>query len=416
MRIYYYCLVLLCLSACGKKSQTKQSLEQKPTKTFYKIDLSHDFTGSNDSLLLSDIVENVEYVKLETSDDCLIEGGSGSIYSITKDNIYAMNRFKTPFCFERKTGKYINTIGSIGQGPKDILCPIHIFGKDSLVYIQELYTKEVKIYAKNGRYIKSIRPARKGGSAMSFAIIDHQYIIQHPRQIVIPHNQKQKEAIWNNYFSVLVSDLKGNEIYTQKHVLEVNEMLVGDDEPIKWYYDNLLNFYNYIDDTIYAVTGDSIIPRYYLNMGKNKWPVSTAKMTKEYTKYIRLQSVRETKDFLYLYWAQNKKAYLACFNKHDETLKVQEQNPISGFFTMFTIHGLPNDIDGYDYSIDFKNLVDEESSILIEVNCDNIDEIKKELAIEKNIKFPEKRLELLRLLEEMKEEDNPILAIYKLKR
>ena len=139
-------------------------------------------------------------------------------------------------------------------------------------------------------------------------------------------------------------------------------------------------------------------------------------MTKEYTKYIRLQSVRETKDFLYLYWAQNKKAYLACFNKHDETLKVQEQNPISGFFTMFTIHGLPNDIDGYDYSIDFKNLVDEESSILIEVNCDNIDEIKKELAIEKNIKFPEKRLELLRLLEEMKEEDNPILAIYKLKR
>ena len=58
MRIYYYCLVLLCLSACGKKSQTKQSLEQKPTKTFYKIDLSHDFTGSNDSLLLSDIVEN----------------------------------------------------------------------------------------------------------------------------------------------------------------------------------------------------------------------------------------------------------------------------------------------------------------------------------------------------------------------
>ena len=63
MRIYYYCLVLLCLSACGKKSQTKQSLEQKPTKTFYKIDLSHDFTGSNDSLLLSDIVENASVVE-----------------------------------------------------------------------------------------------------------------------------------------------------------------------------------------------------------------------------------------------------------------------------------------------------------------------------------------------------------------
>ena len=44
----------------------------------------------------------------------------------------------------------------------------------------------------------------------------------------------------------------------------------------------------------------------------------------------------------------------------------------------------------------------------------SLDQIKRNVA-EAKVKFPEKQAELLKLLDEMGEDDNPIIAFYKLK-
>ena len=44
-----------------------------------------------------------------------------------------------------------------------------------------------------------------------------------------------------------------------------------------------------------------------------------------------------------------------------------------------------------------------------------VDEIKKIVTESTNVKFPEKRQQLLELIDSMGPDDNPILAIYKLK-
>ena len=49
------------------------------------------------------------------------------------------------------------------------------------------------------------------------------------------------------------------------------------------------------------------------------------------------------------------------------------------------------------------------------VTPDNADEIKKIVTESTNVKFPEKRQQLLELIDSMGPDDNPILAIYKLK-
>ncbi|MDD6908324.1 MAG: 6-bladed beta-propeller, partial [Bacteroidaceae bacterium] len=45
---------------------------------------------------------------------------------------------------------------------------------------------------------------------------------------------------------------------------------------------------------------------------------------------------------------------------------------------------------------------------------DNLDQVRRNVT-EAKVKFPEKQAELLKLLDEMGEDDNPIIAFYKLK-
>ena len=93
-KIIYLSIVLSLLSSCSNKQAHKQSQEEnvQQEKSFYTIDLSKDFSGSdNQTLLLSDIVEDVEYVKLETTDDCLL-AGTARVF-ITNDDIYTLNNY-----------------------------------------------------------------------------------------------------------------------------------------------------------------------------------------------------------------------------------------------------------------------------------------------------------------------------------
>lgn len=76
--------------------------------------------------------------------------------------------------------------------------------------------------------------------------------------------------------------------------------------------------------------------------------------------------------------------------------------------------GLINDIDGCSYSKPFLSYIDDRD-IVIYITPDNADEIKKIVTESTNVKFPEKRQQLLELIDSMGPDDNPILAIYKLK-
>ena len=60
--------------------------------------------------------------------------------------------------------------------------------------------------------------------------------------------------------------------------------------------------------------------------------------------------------------------------------------------------------------------MDEQSSIVVMISATGKEDNIKVLKESQEVKFPEKRQQLLKLLEEMGEEDNQILAIYKLKK
>ena len=417
----YLNIVLSLLTSCSSKQKPQQVQDENKQleKSFYTIDLSKDFSGSdNETLLLSDIVEDVEYVKLETTDDCLVTSNSFTSIFATDEDIYVLNKTYTNeklFRFDRKTGKFISQIGSIGQGPKEMINPRFVFAKDSLVYVPSNISNKIYVYTNENQFVRSVpfckdRSSFEDGLGETISVIDHQYIVRHPGQLQASFN-------CNQYIAVDVIDMNSNRLFAMRDTSDVyGIMLKLDWDPVRWYYKGNINFYNEPDRTVYAVTKDSIIPRYHFNLGDNKLPITTERMTKEFLKYIKFRSFRETEDYLYLYWSQNQKGYFARFNKKTETLDVQEQEKFGGIFWFIGVPGLKNDIDGCSRDMDFIRLMDEQSSIMVMISSTEKEDYIKVLKESQEVKFPEKRQQLLKLLEEMGEEDNQILAIYKLKK
>ncbi len=417
--IFGVLILFLLFFSCSNKQATKQSQEEnvQPEKSFYTIDLSKDFSGSeNQTLLLSDIVEDVEYVKLETTDDCLVVENSYARIFATDEDLYILNKYKDYklFRFDRKTGKFISRIGSIGQGPKEMINPCFVFAKDSLVYVTSTSTDKVYVYTNENQFVRSV-PFCKDSSSFedgvgeTISVIDHQYIVRHPGQL-------QSQLNYNQYMAAEVIDMNSNRLFAMRDTSDMyGIMLTLDWDPVRWYYKGNINLYNEPDRTVYVVTKDSIIPRYHFNLGDNKWPVKSEKMTMEYVKQIKFKSFRETEDYLYLYWNQREKGYFARFNKKTEKLDVQEQEKLWGRTWILKVPGLKNDIDGCNLNVDFIRLMDEKSSIMVMISSTEKEDYIKVLNESQDVKFPEKRQQLVKLLEEMGEEDNQIRAIYKLK-
>ena len=284
-------IILVLFSSCSGKQTTQQVQEENKSqeRSFYTIDLSKDFSGSdNETLLLSDIVEDVEYVKLETTDDCLVTNNSFTSIFATDEDIYVLNKNYTNeklFRFDRKTGKFISQIGSIGQGPKEMINPRFVFAKDSLVYVPSNISNKIYVYTNENQFVRSVpfckdRSSFEDGTGETISVIDHQYIVRHPGQL-------QSKLNYNQYIATDVIDMNSNRLFAMRDTSDVyGIMLKLDWDPVRWYYKGNINFYNEPDRTVYAVTKDSIIPRYHFNLGDNKLPITTERMTTFVRRFI----------------------------------------------------------------------------------------------------------------------------------
>ena len=105
--------------------------------------------------------------------------------------------------------------------------------------------------------------------------------------------------------------------------------------------------------------------------------------------------------------------WFSRYDKKTEKIDSWEQTPLKGIGWMaIESPGITNDIDG---SQPFDGIrYTGENSFYFAITPDNLDQVRRNVA-EAKVKFPEKQAELLKLLDEMGEDDNPIIAFYKLK-
>lgn len=404
-------LVLFFLAACGSKSSSPDMVDDNALpveETFKDIDLANNLKDCGKPLLLSDIVKDVEYVKLETQDNILV----GDIKQLkrTEKFVFIYSRNQRHVMMFDTSGKFIRKIGHVGQGPGEI-ANIHCFTvSDSLVFIYPFSRNgSLTVYdMRDNSFVKEF--SLKWPVFFSWTIdVMGDCLVYYPGTVYLPDNSK-------TFISACVANGKGETLMEQIPYLpaggDKSEMNLSSDA--SWIYQGRSNVYSQINDTIYGITCDSIYPRYHLSLGKYGLPLGRYDVKDLGLKdFIMMQSVCENKECLLFKFSYNKKMWFSRYDKKTEKIDSWEQTPLKGIGWMaIESPGITNDIDG-SQSFDGIRYTGE-NSFYFAITPDNLDQVRRNVA-EAKVKFPEKQAELLKLLDEMGEDDNPIIAFYKLK-
>ena len=301
--------ILLLTTAC---SNTPKSDSDHST-----IDIE---SGMNHlvEIKISDIAKEIRYVPLETKDSSLV-GNKPSI-RLLSDKILVTTS-KQAMLFDKSTGKYICSVGHIGEDPEGYSNTTCFIGNDQLLYFFRQPNQLVK-YDLNGRFIDKITLLDAKGTANSptqfgYYDISDNCIIGHNSNLmgddpnslifydqsgvrkdsllnqIVPLPRKSMDEI--NSFQVR----QGKEKYGNiKGVIMVkykdNTQAVSfPSAPVLWKSGKETRFKELFVDTIYTVRKNRLEPYLSFKTGKWHWPIEERNLTEKNEERIFISYVVE---------------------------------------------------------------------------------------------------------------------------
>lgn len=265
--LFFEIIGITLLFACNNESY-------KPlAETTVNADLSE-----KENILFSEIFDSVGYVKLETTDDALIE--SIRVLKYAHNRLYILDEnLKTLFAFDANTGAYLWKIQNIGQGPGEYTQ--HPMDFDIDVKNNRLYlfcrVDKIQEYDLSGNFIRDYDLRLHG---YSFAYRNGEMYIycgNSPQRS--DYNQQKipntKDTQWEN-FRLLIYNKK-EDLLRKELPFESNPQLGG----VQTYrlnkafysYDDEIRFFSPYSNCIYALNGEENIPvAYRIDFGKFDFP------------------------------------------------------------------------------------------------------------------------------------------------
>ena len=145
---YILLTTLLCLFSCVA--------DRKPGNAF-----APDLLGeAAEEIRYSQFVDSLEYIPLETTDECLI--GKITDIALTDDRIFVLDELQQTVWVFTSDGRYINRIGKRGEGPGEYLRITQLEYDKTKNQLIVLSSSKLFFYdATNGEYIKTIELDRK---------------------------------------------------------------------------------------------------------------------------------------------------------------------------------------------------------------------------------------------------------------
>ncbi len=148
-----------------------------------------------DKTLMSAIFEVSNVISLETSDSCLL----GEIEKIIKrDGVIYVKSRNMPLTLFDEEGKFMHTVGKIGEGPEDYSMLVDFDIKDGKIYVQTI--KKIQVYDPNGKWIETI-PVELNVSGMR--LVDDKILLfalgdEHVIHLLDETGQKVKSLLERN--------------------------------------------------------------------------------------------------------------------------------------------------------------------------------------------------------------------------
>lgn len=362
------------------------------------------------SLNLSEIVDDIEYIPLETKKDCLI--GKIDAIRVVKDQVFLIsNRQVYKF---NKSGKFICKIGSGGKGPGEFIKPIdiQIDEKGNSIFVLDQAINKIHEYTTDGVWRKTMMIPIKGHP---WQILCFENSILIFNQVLPPITtqlykiNKQGEVVHKYPF---MSELKGSSQFT--NALDYASFMKGN------------AFFDYTsawNDTIYRVyKDDHPEPIFLVYYGKFKYPLTGQRepanqpMKKEYV-YQYWRAI--TNHYLFFYYGYNWDDRIAVFDRFNGKPVFNgsidnKENP--RYFDDLT-RGIRNDIDGGRNISSISQFKFGNGNQLVKASdaLDLVESINTKKEGELNPKYSQKRKAFLEMAKKLKEDDNPVIQIFHLK-
>ncbi len=323
-------LFLLCIQSSFSQDYTKPNL--------IVLDLEKALSRQEE-VPLSKFVERINYVPLETNPQSIV--ARNPLVEVT-DEYIIVRTYSTPkqiLLFDRKSGRFIKEIGKAGRGPDEYSRFSFIpYDPDKKVIYAVNSLRQLLVYDAVGNGVEIIKPPDYAGSGgivqlnkqeMSFDII-------------------MDDTIFVGYFiNILGTEKNLLALFTKDEVLKVfpnyqalNTMshgvggLMNDNHTI-YKYDNKFYYLEVFSDTLFQLTKNSLIPRYYFKMGKYNvtWQTNATMDHLLGMNYFYMLSIDENTKYLFIGILFRGTRYLGYVDKINNVVTFCKLNSagVSGF-------------------------------------------------------------------------------------
>jgi hypothetical protein len=264
-RNYFITVVLFSLLFSCKDGEKSASIDRTQMESII-IDVE-----KGKFLPLDSIVENVGFVKLETTDDCLIGSISQLLFTDSLIIIVDKDISKSIFVFNMD-GKLKNKVANIGNGPGEYVEASYVClipDKEQIVIIDAPQSRVI-FYTYAGKYVDMI-------TKMPFLYDYFEYlksgnIVYNICSLFDPQLGKNKDnqlILATSEDNVVYGAFK--DIYSEKFTFTKNKILRK--------YANEVYFSPNISDTIFEIQDTIIKAKYHIDLGKKKLPKISENMT-----------------------------------------------------------------------------------------------------------------------------------------
>ena len=430
-------LLLLIITLLGCSSNKKQEPISKSGVPV--INLSED-VSTVPSLLLSEAAEKLEIVPLEMTDESVLSDITEM--QVTDHNIWIDHGREFYIYRFSRSGKFLNKIGSIGQGPGEYTTySTFLVDEDKKEVYIIANTNGVLAYDFEGNFKRKIVDIQT--ILQLFSSVYDQYILNNQKffatQNFALYRPIDKDSLWS--FVSLGDDFQKKKYFKNPAHVGREEQIIANranmDRMVNYWREYLtsMDTYNaqltlkYPDtDTIYCYDDatNQLLPQYAIFTDEEKGDYEATHLWFKDRKafdYFSIFSYYPTKDFIYLVGSKGEEVYTYCYNKKDGSVRLQKRQsaiterdvpwfsfPLRQMKRDFV---LDNDLGGGDFTVDSRSSGKYWIDILEpggDENWIDIDQIKSSTVIDES-----KKKELIQVLESATEDSNPILMIATLK-
>lgn len=251
------CLLIIIILFSCKKETNKSRISETEIENI-TIDLDNNIQVAYDSL-----IERVEFIKLETTEDNLI-GQISQVFFIDSLIIVVDSENAKSISVFEINGKFKNTIGEIGNGPEEFveISNVVIVPNSNLLTVLDRPQKKILYYSLDGTFVKYERQPfmlnyfeflDSGHKAFNtISMFDYAYGRNRGKSLIV--TDSTNEIIYGAF----------DDTYRDDFHYVINR-------PLRKYGQQVF-FSTNLTDSIYIVQNDKIIPKYYIDIKNNSMP------------------------------------------------------------------------------------------------------------------------------------------------